>query len=206
VWRLVVVGLALASVTVAPAAPAVAQVWESPVALSDTVATTENVQLVRGSDGRVLALWSFRLASGITGVEAASRRPDGVWGPRRETPLAAWQTVIDGHAAVRSARLDATATTTTFTATPGGDAILDDLALARSAPTALAWHAVGALDTPGFGFVATAPAGGSFGGAQQVTGAPGATGLRLADTPRGVLVAWNLRTRLTSTVMAAALR
>src|SRR6266545_223968 len=72
--------LLAAALAVAPAAPAHAATWESPVALSDTVAGTENLQLVAGSDGRVLAVWSFRLGSGVFGVEAASRRPDGRWG------------------------------------------------------------------------------------------------------------------------------
>ena len=65
------------------AAPSSAATWGPPVPLSDTVATTEGVQLVAGADGRVLAVWSYRLGNGVWGVEAASRRPDGRWGPRR---------------------------------------------------------------------------------------------------------------------------
>ena len=54
-----------------------------PIQLSDTVANTDGVQLVGGTDGRVLAVWSYRLGSGVSGVDAVSRRPDGRWGPRR---------------------------------------------------------------------------------------------------------------------------
>ena len=31
----------------------------------------------------MLAVWSYRLGSGVSGVDAVSRRPDGRWGPRR---------------------------------------------------------------------------------------------------------------------------
>ena len=75
--------LAIALAATVGAATAPAQTWEAPVALSDAVAGTENLQLVAGTGGRVLAVWSYRLGSGTSGVEAVSRRPDGVWGPRR---------------------------------------------------------------------------------------------------------------------------
>jgi hypothetical protein len=65
------------------AAPAPAATWGPPIPLSGTSATTDGVQLVEGSDGRVLAVWTYRLASGVSGVDAMSRRPDGRWGPRR---------------------------------------------------------------------------------------------------------------------------
>src|SRR5690349_3634351 len=65
------------------AAPAPAATWGPPMPLSDTVATTDGVQLVAGSDGRVLTVWDYRLGSGASGVEAISLRPDGRWGPRR---------------------------------------------------------------------------------------------------------------------------
>ncbi|HEX5900207.1 MAG TPA: hypothetical protein VFY32_12465, partial [Solirubrobacteraceae bacterium] len=74
------VGGALAA---ALGAPSSAATWGPPVPLSNAVAMTEGLQLVAGSDGRVLAVWTYRLGNGVWGVEAASRRPDGRWGPRR---------------------------------------------------------------------------------------------------------------------------
>src|SRR6266545_5921649 len=73
----IVRSLLVTALAVALAAPASAATWGPLVRLSDTVASTENVQLVTGSDGRVLAVWTYRLGNGVFGVEAVSRRPDG---------------------------------------------------------------------------------------------------------------------------------
>src|SRR5690349_24245292 len=75
--------LVAGALVAALAAPASAATWGPQVPLSDTIASTEGVQLVQGSDGRVLAVWSYRLASGVFGVDARSLRPDGRWGPQR---------------------------------------------------------------------------------------------------------------------------
>ena len=75
--------LLAAALAAALAAPSSAATWGPPIPLSDTVAGTDSVQLVAGSDGRVLAVWSYRLGNGVSGVDAVSRRPDGRWGPRR---------------------------------------------------------------------------------------------------------------------------
>jgi hypothetical protein len=123
-----------------------------------------------------------------------------------ETPVAAWQTVIDSHSAVHSGRVDGAPMTATFVAASGGDAVLDDFAVARSGAATVAWHTLGPVDSPGFGFVARAPAGRPFGPAQQIPSTPGAVDLRVIDDPQGLLAAWNQRTRLTSTVLAAELR
>ena len=75
--------LLAAALAAALAAPSSAATWGPPIQLSDTVANTDGVHLVGGTDGRVLAVWSYRLGSGVSGVDAVSRRPDGRWGPRR---------------------------------------------------------------------------------------------------------------------------
>ena len=95
--------------------------------------------------------------------------------------------------------------TATFAAPAAGDAILDDLAVAPGGSATLAWHTIAPVNAPGSGFVASAPAGGVFGAAQQVPAGPGATDLRLAYDPQGILVAWNQRTPLNSAVLAAEL-
>jgi hypothetical protein len=123
-----------------------------------------------------------------------------------ETPFAAWQTVVDGHAAVRAARLEGDPMTTTFTASTGEDAVLDDLTTSRAARAAIAWHGVGMFGAPGPGFVAQATGGGLFGGVQQLPGAVGVGAIRLAYDPRGLLAAWSVRSGATSTVLAAELR
>ena len=123
-----------------------------------------------------------------------------------ETPIAAWQTVVDGRSAVRSARLEGEPMTTTFTAGASEHALLDDLVIAPSGAAAIAWSTVGGFGDALAGFVATAPAGGPFGDAQQLPGVPGAFGVRLAYEPQGLLAAWGVRTRLAGSVMAAELR
>jgi hypothetical protein len=148
---------------------------------------------------------SAPLASGAP--QATDQRgPSVLVGFDGEQPLAAWQTVVDGHAAVRSKRLQGAAMPATFTAPGGEDAVLDDLAIAPAGGAALAWHTVGTSDAPNAGFVARAAGGGAFGDVQQVPGAPGASGLRVACDAQGVLVAWDQRTGPTSTVLAAQLR
>src|SRR5689334_16923481 len=123
-----------------------------------------------------------------------------------ETPIVAWQTVADGRAAVRTARLAGRQTTTTLGAAANANAILDDLVIAPSGVAAVAWSTTDLFGTALPGFVATAPAGGSFGETQQLPGALGAVGIRLAYEPRGLLAVWNTRTRLSSAVVAAELR
>jgi YD repeat-containing protein len=187
--------------------------------------------------GKVLVLWGAREAQGATRVmvyRAAIAAPGhgftrrvleqsapldlsapqalDQFGPATlagfdgETPIAAWQTVVDGRAAVRAARLEGDPMTATFTVAEGADAVLDDLAVAPSGTAAVAWSTVGRLGDLGSGFVARAGAGRGFGDVQQLPGAAGAIGMRLAYDPQGLLVAWHLRTRLTSTVLAAQLR
>jgi hypothetical protein len=75
--------LVAAAATVVLAGFAHAATWTPTTALSDAVAGTDDVQLVAGSDDRVLAVWDFRLGTGVRCVEAVSRRPDGRWGPPR---------------------------------------------------------------------------------------------------------------------------
>jgi hypothetical protein len=123
-----------------------------------------------------------------------------------ETPIVAWQTLVDGRAAVRTARLEGQQTTTTLAGAANAHAILDDLVVAPSGVAAVAWSTTDPLGTALPGFVATASAGGSFGEAQQLPGALSAVGIRLAYEPRGLLAAWNTRTRLTGAVIAAELR
>jgi hypothetical protein len=139
-------------------------------------------------------------------VGGDQRGPRVLLGFDGEIPVAAWQTVIDGHSAVRTGRLDGAPMAATFPAADAGDAVLDDLAVAADGSAALAWHTTAPLNAPGFGFVAGAPVGGAFGGAEQVPGAPGAADVRVEYDPQGVLVAWTQRTRTTSAVMAAQLR
>jgi hypothetical protein len=123
-----------------------------------------------------------------------------------ETPIVAWQTVVDGRSAVRVARVEGDPMTATFAAGAGAHAILDDLVLAPSGAGAVAWSTVDPFGTPLPGFVATGPAGGPFGDPQQLPGAGVAFDIRLAYEPQGLLAAWNVRTRLSSTVVAAELR
>jgi hypothetical protein len=189
------------------------------------------------STGKVVVAWGSRIKSGATRAldyrvaEAAPGRRFATRvlertaplplasflgsdqrGPRvfvrfdGETPVAAWQTVIDGHSAVRGGRLDGSPTTATFAAPSSSDGVLDDLTVARAGAATVAWHTLGPLGSPGFGFVARAPAGGPFGAAQQVPGDAGAVDLRVIDDPQGILVAWTQRTRLAGTVLAAQLR
>jgi hypothetical protein len=109
-----------------------------------------------------------------------------------ETPIVAWQTVVDGRSAVRVARVEGDPMTATFPAGASAHAILDDLVVAPSGAGTVAWSTVDRFGTPLPGFVATAPAGGPFGD--------------LAYEPQGLLAAWNVRTGLSSTVVAAELR
>ena len=186
--------------------------------------------------GKVLVVWGAREAQGATRVlvsRAAIAAPGAAFATRvlersaplglstpqaidqfgpptraafaGETPMAAWQTVADGRSAVRAARLEGQPMTTTFAAGPGAHAILDDLVVGRSGAAAVAWSTVDPCGTALPGFAATAAAGGPFGDAQQLPGAH-AVGIRLAYEPRGLLAAWNERTRLTGAVMAAELR
>jgi hypothetical protein len=123
-----------------------------------------------------------------------------------ETPIAAWETVVDGRTAVRVARLEGSPMTATLTGDASSDAILDDLVVTPSGAGAVAWSTVDPFGTALPGFVATAPTGGPFDDAQQLPGAAGSVGIRLAYEPQGLLAAWNERTRLTGAVMAAELR
>jgi hypothetical protein len=123
-----------------------------------------------------------------------------------ETPVAAWQTVVDGRSVARVAYLEGLPMTATFAGAAGAHAIVDDLAVAPSGARTLAWSTVDALGTALPGFVATAPAGEPFGDALQLPGTTGAVGIRLAYEPRGLLAVWNTRTRVTGAVMAAELR
>jgi len=123
-----------------------------------------------------------------------------------ETPIAAWQTVVDGRSAVRTARLDGEPMTTTFPPAESDHAILDDLVVGPSGATALAWSTVDRFGSVRPGFIATGPAGGPFDDVQQLPGVDGVTGIRLAYEPQGLLAAWNVRTRLAGSVMAAELR
>jgi hypothetical protein len=132
------------------------------------------------------------------------RGPPTLAGFDREVPFAAWQTVVGGRSAVRTARLEGEPMTTTF-AEPD-EALLDDVTTARSGPAAIAWRTVDAIGHPGNGFVAQAPAGGPFGAALQLPSAAGATGIRLAYDPQGLLAAWSVRSGATSTVLAAQVR
>jgi hypothetical protein len=124
-----------------------------------------------------------------------------------ETPVAAWQTVVNGRSAVRAAHVEGQHTTATFTGGASAHAILDDLVVAPSGAAAVAWSTVDPpFGTALPGSVATAPAGGRFGDAQQLPGTVGAVGIRLAYEPRGLLAVWNARTRQTSSIVAAELR
>ena len=123
-----------------------------------------------------------------------------------ETPIAAWQTVVDGRSAVRAAHVESQPMTTTFAVGTSAHAILDDLVVAPSGAAAVAWSTVEPFGTALPGSVATAPADGPFGDAQQLPGTIGAVGIRLAYEPHGLLAVWNARTRLTSSVVAAELR
>ena len=123
-----------------------------------------------------------------------------------ETPIAAWETVVDGRCAVRTARLEGQPMTATFAGDASAHAILDDLVVASSGAGGGRLEHGRSLGTPLPGFVATAPSGGPFGDAQQLPGAASAVGIRLAYEPQGLLAAWNERTRLSSAVVAAELR
>ncbi len=123
-----------------------------------------------------------------------------------ETPIAAWQTVVDGRSAVRTAHLEGEPMTATFPGAESQHAILDDLLVAPTGAGVLAWSTVGTFGDALSGLAATAPAGGPFGDAQPLPGTGSAVGIRLAYQPQGVLAAWSVRTRLTSTVVAAELR
>jgi hypothetical protein len=123
-----------------------------------------------------------------------------------ETPIAAWQTVDAGRSVVLVARLEGAPATAAFAASAGADAILDDLVVAPTGAAAVAWSAVGPFGTALAGSVATAPPGGLFGENQPLPGPGAAEGIRLAYEPQGLLAAWSVRTRLTSTVLAAELR
>ena len=123
-----------------------------------------------------------------------------------ETPIAAWQTVVEGRSAVRTARLGSEPMTATFTAGANAHAILDELVVAPNGACAVAGSTVDPFGSPLPGFVATAPAGGWFGDVQQLPGTAAALGIRLAYEPQGLLAVWNERTRSTSAVMAAEMR
>ena len=107
---------------------------------------------------------------------------------------------------MRTARLEGPQTTTTLDAAANAQAILEDLVVAPSGAAAVAWSTTDPFGTALPGFVATAPAGGSFGETQQLPGDIGAVGIRLAYEPRGLLAAWSARTRLTGAAVAAELR
>jgi hypothetical protein len=125
----------------------------------------------------------------------------------RETPIVAWQTVVDGRSAVRSARLEGEPMTTTFTAAGEGEhAILDDLVVEPSGAAAVAWSTADRFGSALAGFVATAPPGGAFGDFRPLPGADGVVGIRLSYEPQGLLAAWSVRTRVTGRVVAAELR
>jgi hypothetical protein len=123
-----------------------------------------------------------------------------------ETPVAAWQTVVNDRSAVRASHVEGQPMTATFTGGASAHAILDDLVVAPSGAAAVAWSTVDPFGTALPGSVATAPAGGPFGDAQQLPGTVGAVGIRLAYEPHGLLAVWNARTRLTSSIVAAELR
>ena len=78
---------AIAVVACLGPAPALAQ-WEAPVTVSEPIAFAETPSLAAGADGRVLLTYGFRQPSGLLGVTAVSRRPDGRWGPRRAWGIA----------------------------------------------------------------------------------------------------------------------
>ena len=65
-----------------------------------------------------------------------------------ETPIAAWQTVLDGRSAVRTARLEGQPMTATFAGDASTHAILDDMAVAPSGATAVAWSTLDPLRDP----------------------------------------------------------
>jgi hypothetical protein len=123
-----------------------------------------------------------------------------------KTPIAAWQTVVDGHSAVRAARLEDQPMTATFAGAGGQHAILDDLLITPAGAGVLAWSTLGSFGEALPGLVATAPPAGPFGDARQLPGPGGTAGIRLAHEPQGVLAAWSVRTRSTSAVVAAELR
>jgi hypothetical protein len=75
----------------------------------------------------------------------------------------------------------------------------------RSGAAAIGWHAVTPLGGPQSGFIAQAPSQRPFGDALRVP-ATDISGLRLAYEPTGLLAAWNTRTGIASTVLAAELR
>jgi hypothetical protein len=133
------------------------------------------------------------------------RGPRTLVGFDGEIPLAAWQTVVDGRTAVRTARLAGDPMTATFTAAAGEQALLDDLTTAPIGAAAIGWHAVTPLGGPQNGFIAQAPSRRPFGDAQRVP-ATDVSGLRLAYEATGLLAAWNGRAGTTSTVLAAELR
>jgi len=107
---------------------------------------------------------------------------------------------------VRTAHLEGEPMTATFAGAESQHAILDDLLVAPTGAGVLAWSTVGTFGDALSGLAATAPAGGPFGDAQPLPGTGSAVGIRLAYQPQGVLAAWSVRTRLTSTVVAAELR
>ena len=80
------------------------------------------------------------------------RGPQTLAGFDGETPFAAWQTVVDGRTAVRTARLQGDAMTATFTAPAGKHALLDDLTTTRLGSAAIGWHTVTAFGRPQSGF------------------------------------------------------
>jgi hypothetical protein len=194
-----------------------------------------NVRVSAG--GKVLVVWGAREAQGPTrvlvsraaiavpGAPFATRvlersapldlsAPQAIdqFGPSTgaafagETPVAAWQTVVDGRSAVRAAHVEGQPMTATFAGGTSAHAILDDLVVAPSGAAAVAWSTVEPFGTALPGSVATAPADGPFGDAQQLPGTVGAVGIRLAYEPQGLLAVWNARTRLTGSVVAAELR
>jgi hypothetical protein len=185
----------------------VAVAWGTRVAVGDERSLVYRVAQV-APGGRVTARELEHTAPLplVSAVGIDQRGPRVFLGFDGETPVEAWQTVIDGHSAVRGGRLEGDAMTATFAAPAASDAVLDDLAVAPDGSATLAWHTVAPLGEAGVGFVASAAKGAAFGVAQQVPGPLGSTDLRLIDDPQGVLVTWNQRTRLTSAVMAAQLR
>jgi hypothetical protein len=135
------------------------------------------------------------------------------YGPRAltgfdgETPFAAWQTAVDGRAAVRTARLSGDPMTATFSAPADQNAVLDDLTQSRSGSAAVAWHTVETFGAPADGSLAQAPPGGPFGNVQSLPIAGGVIAVRLAYNPRGLLAAWTrFAADQSSSVLAAELR
>jgi hypothetical protein len=187
--------------------------------------------------GRVLVVWGGRERQGLVQslvYRAAIASPRGAfatreiersaplsvaapvadqYGPRAvagfdgETPLAAWQTAVDGRSAVRTARLSGNPMTATFGAPADQNAVLDDLTQSRSGSAAVAWHTVGTFGAPADGFLAQAPPGGPFDDVQSLPMAGGVTEIRLAFNPHGLLASWSRSAAdQSSSVLAAELR